>query len=255
MKKILTYIILLIVLILGAIFVFFDDIGKSITQTYLEKTLKTPVHISQFSSDFSAKTLKMDFIEVKNPKHYQNENAFVLNHLTLTLNPYSDKQLIVVDQLEFDGMLFTLEQNRNQVNLLAMLNQLQANTKNKHNKSNIVTTSPDNTLSDRRVIIKDLSFIGTQLKIDTQWFKDTISVPDIRLYEFGGHQGVPIHLLGSELMKIALVEIQQALEKQGLRLGEKEIKEGIRRQLESEIHELKDSLDDKAKGWLKKLGL
>lgn len=255
MKKILTYITLIIVLALGAIFIFFDDIGKSLTETYLAKTLKTPVHISQFSSDFSKRTLKMDFIEVENPKHYQNENAFVLNHLTLAINPYSEKQLIIVDQLEFDGMLFTLEQNRNQVNLLALLNQLQANTNTGHIQSNTATETPNNRLSDRRVIIKDLSFVGTQLKIETQWFRDTISVPDIRIYEFGGHEGVPIHLLGSELMKIALIEIQKALENQGLRLGEKEIKEGIRRQLESELHELTDSLDDKAKGWLKKLGL
>ena len=255
MKKILAYIILLIVLGLGAIFIFFDDIGKSITQTYLAKTLKTPVHISQFDSDFSSRTLKMDFIEVKNPKHYQNENAFVLNHLTLVLNPYSDKQLIIVDQLEFDGMLFTLEQNRNQVNLLSMLNQLQTNTNKRHYQSNNTPDSFQNGLDDRRVIIKDLSFVGTQLKIDTEWFKDTISVPDIKLYGFGGHQGVPMHLLGAELMKIALIEIQNALENQGLRLGEKEIKEGIRRQFEGEINALKDSLDDRAKGWLKKLGL
>jgi len=40
-----------------------------------------------------------------------------------------------------------------------------------------------------------------------------------------------------------------------LRLGEKEIKEGIRRQLEGELEGLKDRLDDKARGFLKKLGL
>ncbi len=56
-------------------------------------------------------------------------------------------------------------------------------------------------------------------------------------------------------MKIALRRIQDEVENKGLRLGEKEIKEGIRRQLEGELEGLKGKLDGKARDWFRKLGL
>jgi len=100
-----------------------------------------------------------------------------------------------------------------------------------------------------------LKFINTQLKIDTQWFKDTVEVPDIVINDFGAPHGIPVSQIGIELMKLALRIIQDEVENKGLKLNEKEIKEGIRRQLEGELEGLKGKLDDKAKGWLKKLGL
>jgi hypothetical protein len=72
---------------------------------------------------------------------------------------------------------------------------------------------------------------------------------------FGATKGIPINHVGSELMKIALRRIQDEVENKGLRLNEKEIKEGVRRKIEGELDVFKDKLDDKARGFLKKLGL
>ncbi|MBT3195043.1 MAG: hypothetical protein HOE35_02375 [Candidatus Ruthia sp.] len=254
MKKILTYLLLLITITIIAFVVFFDGLAKSAIEAYAQKSLKTPVSIAEFRSDLSVGKIDMDFIEVKNPSTFKNENAFVLNHLSAVISAESNEDLIIVDSLEFDGLLFSLEQNEKQVNLVALLKNLEQES---NNSSQNTTTSnvEKNEQSETRVIIKDLQFINTQLKIDTQWFKDTVDVPTVIVRHFGGEKGIPLNLVGAELMKTALRRIQNEVENQGLKLGEKEIKEGIRRQLEGELEGLKGKLDGKARGWMKKLGL
>lgn len=226
-------------------------------ESYAKQALKTPVSIAEFRSDLSAGKINMDFIEVKNPPDFKNENAFVLSHLSLIIDTESTDDLIIVNQLEFDGLLFTLEQSNNQVNLVTLLRNLeqQPTIRYDNNINNTQLSTINDQSEETRVIIKDLAFINTQLKIDTQWFKDTVDVPNVMIRNFGATKGIPINHVGSELMKIALRRIQDEVENKGLRLNEKEIKEGVRRKIEGELDVFKDKLDDKARGFLKKLGL
>ena len=90
MKKILTYLFALILIFMGVTALFFDGITKAAIEVFAKQTLKTPVSITEFSSDLSAGKINMDFIEVKNPKIFKNENAFVLNHLSAVINPKSN---------------------------------------------------------------------------------------------------------------------------------------------------------------------
>jgi len=255
MKKILTYLFVLVLIVIGATVLFFDGITKSAIEAYAQQALKTPVHIAEFRSDLSAGKINIDFVEVKNPPNFKNENAFVLNHLSLIIDTESTDDLIVIEHLEFDGLLFTLEQSDNQVNLVTLLKNLES--KSNASGQSTVEGKPVKIeeQSEARVIIKDLSFINTQLKIDTQWFKDVVDVPDVSIRHFGTPKGIPMSRVGAELMKIALRRIQDEVENKGLRLGEKEIKEGIRRQLEGELEGLKGKLDGKARDWFRKLGL
>jgi hypothetical protein len=254
MKKILTYLLLLTSIAIVAFIVFFDGLTKSAIEAYAQKVLKTPVSIAEFKSDLSVGKVNMDFIEVKNPGHFKNKNAFVLNHLSTVISVESSEDLIIVDQLEFDGLLFTLEQNEKQVNLVVLLKNLEQESSNA-NQRNATPDVEVNEQSEARVVIKDLQFINTQLKIDTQWFKGVVDMPAVTIRRFGGEKGVPLNIVGAELMKIELRRIQDEVENQGLKLGEKEIKEGIRRQLEGELEGLKGKLDGKVKGLLKRFGL
>lgn len=255
MKRILTYLFVLVLIVIGVMALFFDGITKGAIEVYAQQALKTSVSITEFRSDLSTGKINMDFIEVKNPKTFKNENAFVLNHLSAIINPKSNDKLIVLDRLEFDGLLFTLEQNNKQVNLVALLKNLESESNGLTQQ--VVINEPSNsaTSSEARAMINELKFINTQLKIDTQWFKDTVEVPDVVISHFGAPHGIPVSQVGVELMKLALRRIQDEVENKGLKLSEKEIKEGIRRQLEGELDGLKDKLDNKARGFLKKLGL
>ncbi|MEO1940429.1 MAG: hypothetical protein ABGX60_01005, partial [Candidatus Thioglobus sp.] len=98
--------------------VFFDDFAKNAVESYVQRSLNTPVKVTELRSNWSAKKINIDFIEVKNPSNFNNENAFVLNHLSATLSNETQDKLIVLDQLEFDGLLFTLEQDQGKVNLV-----------------------------------------------------------------------------------------------------------------------------------------
>jgi hypothetical protein len=83
MKKIIYTLLGLIVTVTIVIITLLDPIGKKISQQYATELLKTPVKISQFSSDFLDKSINIDFIEVKNPPNFKNENAFVLDHFSV----------------------------------------------------------------------------------------------------------------------------------------------------------------------------
>ena len=255
MKKILTYLLLLITIVIATFIIFFDGISKTAIESYAQQALKTPVSIAEFRSDLSAGKINIDFVEVRNPKHFKNENAFVLNHLSLLKSDESTLDLIVLESLEFDGLLFTLEQGNNQVNLVTLLKNLEP--KSSVSSQNTVKGQANKIekQTEARVIIKNLTLINTQLKIDTQWFKGVVDVADVSIRHFGTPKGIPMSRIGAELMKIALRRIQDEVENQGLRLSEKEIKEGIRRQLKGELEGLKGKLDGKAKDWLRKLGL
>lgn len=259
MKKILYYLLALIVVAIMLVVLFFDTLAKSSIESYIQGELKTPVHIAEFRSDWVRGRVNLDFVEVKNPDSFKNENAFVLNHLSALVSDQSADDLLILEYLEFDGLLFTLEQNNKQVNLVSLLNRLDDSVKSnnayrsdgKISKSTYASPQQQKT----KVIIKNLSFINTQLHIDTEWFNETVIVPDVTIYDFGANNGIPVDQVGVELLKIALGRIQKEVENKGFRLNEKEIKQGIKRKLDNKLEDLKGKLNNKAKDWFKKLGL
>ncbi|MDG2395166.1 hypothetical protein [Candidatus Thioglobus sp.] len=255
MKKILYYVTILVFMIAVVMVIFFDQITKSAMEFYGQKSFNAPISIAELRSDWPEKKINVDFVEVKNPAHFSNENAFVLNHLSASFSDETQKGLIVLDRLEFDGLLFTLEQKDQKVNLVELLKQLdaQSNEKNIDTQKEIIQGSRYN--KKHRVKIKQLSIINTQLFIDTQWLRQTVNVPDVVIYEFGQDKGILLDRAGAEIMKIALMRIQTEVEKNGLKLNEYEIKESVRRQLRGKFNQLTDDLDDKAKNWFKKIGL
>ena len=110
MKKIIYTLLSLIVIVTVAVIILFDSIGKKISQQYATELLKTPVKISQFSSDFSKKSINIDFIEVKNPPNFNKKNALSLDHFSLKVGDIND-DFIIIDELVFDGLEFILDQN------------------------------------------------------------------------------------------------------------------------------------------------
>ncbi|MBL6977243.1 MAG: hypothetical protein ISR70_04205 [Candidatus Thioglobus sp.] len=252
MKKIVYFILALIIVLAGATYVFFDRIAKTAIESYAQQSLSAPVSIKEVRSDWSAGKINIDFVEVGNPAGFANDNAFVLNHLSAELAEQQG-ELIILERLEFDGLLFTLEQQDSRVNLVELLKQLdQQSPASQGSTSSSSISVPSQQQSNYRIKINKLSFINTQLFIDTQWFKDTVVVPNIIIQNFGRSQGMPVAQVGAELMKIALMRIQSEVEKNGLRLSEQEIKQSIQRQLRQKLEDSVKDLD--AGKLLEKLG-
>ena len=255
MKKILYTLFAIILASVIALIVWFDTLAKNALESYAQKSVGSSVTVGEFRSDWEQSQVNIDFIEVANPANFSNKNAFVLNHLSASFAEQTQDDLVTLERLEFDGLLFTLEQNKSQVNLVELLKQLNQHAKNTQPNASAQQTKKQGHASSYRVTIKQLNFINTQLFIDTQWFKGTVDVPDLMIRNFGGQNGIPLAQVGAEIMKVVLARIQTEVEKKGLRLNEREIKESINRQLQKKLNTLTDDLDDKAKNWLKKLGL
>ncbi len=255
---------LIVILVLIMMFVF-DPIGKKYVQEYAQNILRTPITISQFSSSFWDKRLNIDFIEVHNPPNFNNKDAFYLDHFVLKIGNDTTLDLIVIDELSFDGMHFILEQNKTNVNLVTLIDNLGKSS----NDTTLSSSEETHGVIDKRIKINQFNVINTTLKIDTKWLKETIKVPNINLQKFGGSSGITLNKVGQELMEIVLNNLEDALEKKGIELGEKEIKETLIRKLwidniqeNFKLDKFKESLDfsetkklqNQAKDLFQKLG-
>lgn len=244
MKKIGYFLIGLMIALALIVTLIFDSMSKKYAQQYAQNLLKTPVTISQFSTSFLDKRLNIDFIEVQNPPNFNNKNAFFLDHFALKISDESTLDLIVIDELSFDGMHFVLEQNKTNLNLVTLIDNL--------DKTSGSTTSSEEVQSvdNKKIKINQFNVINTTLKIDTKWLKETIKAPNINLQKFGGDSGIAFSQVGQELMKVTLKNLKDALEKEGIELGEKEIKETLMRKFgvdnikeKFNLDKIKDSLN------------
>ena len=249
MKKLL-YLLLLIALIIA---LSFDALFKSVLETMASKAMKTEVSISQLKTDFAKQQLNLDFIEVKNSPAFKNDNALSVGHIIGRVGD-NNSQVLNIETLQFDDILFTLEQNRNQVNLVELFKQLEQN----QTSQSIDTDSESGVVShkdEKRVLINDLSFTRVKVYIDSELVNGVFDVPDITIRDFGAPKGVAVDQISTELMRLVLIEVQKQVEDQGLKLTEESIKAGIRKQLQNELDSLKGEIGDKAKNWIKQLGL
>ncbi|SMN14676.1 Phage-related tail protein [uncultured Candidatus Thioglobus sp.] len=225
MKKIIYGLLTLVIIAVFAITFLFDGVAKDYAQDYVKNLLKTPVKISQLESSFLDKTLSIDFVEVQNPPSFNNKNALSLNHFSLEMGDISD-DLIVINKVKFDGLEFVLEQNSTQVNLSTLIDNLdKISTK--------ATESSDS--SAQRIKIKRLEVNNISLKIDTDWLRTTLKVPNISVSHFGGNSGVEMDKIGKEVAQEILSNLKKALEKQGIEAGKKKIKETLMRKIGNKL--------------------
>ncbi|SHN91066.1 Phage-related tail protein [Bathymodiolus heckerae thiotrophic gill symbiont] len=229
MKKIIYGLLTLVVIIILAITFLFDGIAKNYTQDYAKHLLKTPVKISQLESSFLDKSLNIDFIEVQNPPNFNNKNALLLNHFSLKMGDISD-DLIVINEVKFDGLEFVLEQNSTQVNLSTLIDNLDKTSENFDKNQNETSIN-----DSHRIKVKRLEVSNISLKIDTDWLKTTLKVPNILASNFGGNSGVEMNQIGKEVAQKILNNLKKTLEKQGIEAGKKKIKETLMRKIGSKL--------------------
>lgn len=222
---------LVIVAVLVIIFAF-DSFGKNYAQKYAQTLLKTPVTISQFKSDFLERTLNIDFIEVQNPTNFKNKNALSIEHFSIKADEKSDDDLLIIDELKFDGLEFILEQDKTSVNLTSLLDNL--NKTKAHNDDNTKNSHDEH--DDMRVKINKFIVNNVNLKVDTDWLKTTIKVPNISASNFGGHSGAKFNQIGVEILQEILQNIKKSLEKKGIEVGKKKIKETLIRKIGNKIN-------------------
>jgi hypothetical protein len=93
----------------------------------------------------------------------------------------------------------------------------------------------NNNSNEHRVKIKVFKVDNITLKVDTDWLKTTIKVPNISAHNFGGGSGVPLNEIGKQIAKEIFSNLKKALTKQGIEAGKKKIKETIMRKIGNTI--------------------
>lgn len=251
MKKKLTILAGLLVVVIVVIIYMFDTLSKQYVQGYAQNLFKTPVSISQFHSSLFDKNLNIDFIEVQNPSNFKNKNALSLEHFSMKVGEFDD-DLIVVDTLIFDGLTFILEENNAKVNLTQLYDNLE-----QESTSNASSNNDDE--SRQRVKVKRFEVNNINLKVDTKWLNTTIKVPNISASNFGGKSGVGLNDIGKQIAEEVFQTLKNALRKEGIEVGKKKIEQSLHRKIGQKLG-IENGIDtqklqDKAKGLLKSLGL
>ncbi|WP_428095760.1 hypothetical protein [Candidatus Thioglobus sp.] len=252
MKKIIYTILVLVIIIAVAITFMIDPMGKKYSQKYAQELLKTPVSISQFNTSFSNKSLNIDFIEVQNPPGFQNRNALSLDHFSLEIADEATTDFIVLEELRLSGLEFVLEQSGTDVNLSKLMDALK---QGESSSSDSKDADSDYDADERRIRIKTFKVENITLKVDTEWLKTTIKVPNISASNFGGDAGIEVDEIGKQIAQEIFENLQKALEKKGIDAGKDKIQETLMRKIGSKIgidnlqekvdfDNIKDSLGD-----------
>ncbi|BAS67126.1 AsmA family protein [Bathymodiolus septemdierum thioautotrophic gill symbiont] len=259
MKKIAYILFSLVIVVVIAIMLGINPMGKKYAQEYASELLKTPVSISQFDASLLEKSLNIDFVEVQNPPNFKNKNALSLDYFSLKVGDIDDS-LIVIDEIKLDGLKFILEQNSSKVNLIQLLDNLE-----KPSQNSTSTSAGKSAAQEKRIKIKHFKVSNISLKVDTKWLKSTLKVPNISVRNFGGASGAKVDEIGKALVKEVLHNLKKALEKEGINAGKKEIEASLRRKIEQKLgienglggikkQFNADEINNKVKGLFKELG-
>ncbi len=237
--KIIRYLLFLIIIALILLFIFFDTAIKNISENYASNTLDTKVNIKELTTNLIDKKLSINQISIKNPAGFNsNNNILQIDNFNFKLNDKTTKELIVIDNISLNGIHALIEQNNNGVNLLILIDML----KNPNNSS--VGKAPSDNNSGSRVIINNLSATNNTIKINSKFFNETITVPDLNITDFGGTTGIAINAVGAKLIQAILDNLKQSLSDKGVNLINKKIETTISREISKKLGMKADTLDD-----------
>lgn len=234
MKKLLKRSFYVLFSITTIVIIAFDPIAEKLTKNYIQDLVKTPVKISQFDSDWLDKSININFIEVQNPKKFKNKNAISVDSFYLKIGSETNSDLIVIDDLAFDGINFIVEQKALSINLATFVKNLEK-SKTKPSKNDEIS-----------IKINNLRIIGTKLTIDTKLLKKQIKVPDIRLKNVGGNKGIKSSKIGPHLLGLIFKSLKKSLKKQGLKADKQKLKKKLGLDNFDKLNRLKGKL--KAEG-------
>lgn len=252
MKKLIYIILTIIIAAIIGFIVFFDTIAKNIAEKAAAKTLNTEVTISEIKTNLLDYQVDVMNIRVANPSGFKNSEAFSLRSIYLDIDNADDENIILVKNLSFDGIQLTLEQDNTRVNLYSLYDNLAKASDKKAKQSKKYADKGKG--YDKKVIIESLNFTNLSVFIDTQWLKETIKIPDIKIRDFGkSTNGIAVYKVGTVLMDVILEEIKKVSAAAGLKLGKKKIEATVRKEIEKEVQKVKKQIEEKVNEIKKKV--
>lgn len=241
MKKILLFILLLILLVSGGAIWFLgsdklnDLIAEQIT-VQGSKFTEQKVTVKKVAMQLLHGAGTINGLVLNNPKGYSTTPAFSLNKTTLDINVQSLTAArtggpIIIDAIVIDKPEALVEFNETGgSNIQEILDAINRNLP-KSSSTSEPSAETTNTSAPPKIRVKQFVLAGVALRVDLTKLGNTThkkTLPDINLANVGGDAGLPANELGGELLKRALSGIWKSAKKE---------QENV----------LKDKLKDKAK--------
>ena len=233
--------IIIVLLLFSLTFEFFGNKAiKVAIETAGTNTLNVAVTLDKIALSPLAGSVKIDNLVVANPEGYENLTMLELGEAKVDLQTTSLLSDIVnIQELKLDGMIFTIEQKGLTNNLKEILDSLpkkeeapKEEPKEKPSKKEGKKLHID-TLEITNVTVR-AKLIPLPGKIDTVEFK----LPAIKRTDIGGKDKEPVDL--AELVKIIFDEISKAIAETGTKYLPKDIAGSIKNILGKTPEQLKD---------------
>ena len=178
-------------------------------------------------------------LSVASPDGFKSRDAFLLNDITVDIDIKSVRENpVVLDEIRIQAPVINAEITKSgSSNIDELRKQVQSHT------AGTAGGSSESSGETKRIRIKQFVFEKGRVEVDASALgleKRTITLPEIRLSDVGGKAGAP----PDEITKIILTTVAKQVASE---IARSEVNKLIK-------EKLGDSLGDKAKGLLKKIG-
>lgn len=259
MKKVLTVLLVLIVLIIGAIWYFMSSAGDFIRQE-IEKQgtayLGTPVAVSAVDVSYSDARMDITGTTVKNPQGFADDNALSLGKVTLDLGGATSEPY-VIENVTVDAPDILYEVNASaQSNLLVLKDNLQSNLPKQESEPKTTESGQpmprviieNVTVSNARLRLNFEQMDTSQLQLDIDQKAYDVTLPTFNAGSIGKPDGLPADQVGAAIMNAMLDNVI----KQAKSEAKDKLKDKARERIEQEKDKLMDKAEDKLKGLFNK---
>lgn len=251
MKKVLTVLLIIILVIVGVLWYVMSGAGDFIRSQIEEqgsRYMQTDVAVEGVDIGYSDAKMDITGLKVSNPDGFSDDTALGMGTMTFDLGGVTSEPY-VVQNVTIDAPEILYEMNaQTQSNLLTLKNNLQANLPKGEQKEQ----SSDKEMP--RVIVEDVTISNARLRLDLEAVETGDLQVDQKSYEVklptfnagpvGQPDGLPADQVGAAIMNAMLDNaIKQAKEQ-----AREQLKDRAREELKKETDKLKEKAEEKLKG-------
>ena len=187
MKKILFVIFLLITILGGATYWFFDNLDgfiKDYMMDYGSKMTQTDVEIDSVTTDLNKSEILINRLGIENPKGFSNSEAFEAEKILITVNKDSwDKDIIEIPLVLIKNPEIIYEYNGKKTNFNILKENIESYIKLKSTKDVKTTIESVTKLVDNELAKTDQTISETVKKEAIEKNKKTFFIKELKIVD------------------------------------------------------------------------
>ena len=242
MKILLGLLIVIVIGVLGAGFYIANNMNglvKDAVEEVGSQVLKTPVRLKAVNIQLLQGRAEISGLTIANPSGFDQPNVFQMDKIAVELDLISLMDSVVnLKEISIEGASVIAEQKGLGTNLQALMKNLQASS----DDASDTVAADDSSSPDLLIKVGLFQFINSSTSlVSEKWGQSEVSIPEIKLVQRGGEQGLPPQQLAEALLKPLMKQLSSAVEAHLKGLFERKFKE----KLDEKEDELKKKLSNK----------